>query len=174
MKELTVSGDRTSIRHQLVHTFLQEPPGTGTGENCSVHRYKVEALPDGRTVYLKRPARLNKGFDFEVNVSETNFGTSRRTSMPSHSSIYDDLSQKMQEDPKQFQAVAQLIHRIYRCEPVTDQEMRQLRFTSGHPIELILKSIKWLFIEQDLTYWNWSGRQMLYSGLQDLIGDSQA
>lgn len=42
-----------------------------------------------------------------------------------------------------------------------------LHFNVGQPIETILKVVKWLFIEQDVTYWNWSGRSMLYSGLRE-------
>lgn len=31
-----------------------------------------------------------------------------------------------------------------------------------------MKSLKWLFIEQDVTYWNRSGRTMLYKSLSKL------
>ena len=27
-----------------------------------------------------------------------------------------------------------------------------------HPIAIILLAIKWLFIAEDISYWNWSGR----------------
>jgi hypothetical protein len=37
---------------------------------------------------------------------------------------------------------------------------------TAHPIEIILLAIKWLFIEQDITYWNWSGRDMLWGHIQ--------
>jgi hypothetical protein len=30
---------------------------------------------------------------------------------------------------------------------------------------MIIKTIKWLFIEQDIRYWNYSGRDMLWSGV---------
>lgn len=36
-----------------------------------------------------------------------------------------------------------------------------------HPIEIILLALKWLFIEQDFTYWNNSGRFMLYDTLKN-------
>lgn len=29
----------------------------------------------------------------------------------------------------------------------------------------ILKTLRWLFIEQDVTYWSGSGRQMLFNGI---------
>ena len=36
-----------------------------------------------------------------------------------------------------------------------------------HPIYIVLLAIKWLFIEQDITYWNWSGRNMLKISLEE-------
>ena len=35
-----------------------------------------------------------------------------------------------------------------------------------HPVYIVLLAIKWLFIEQDITYWNWSGRNMLKESLE--------
>ena len=39
---------------------------------------------------------------------------------------------------------------------------------AGLIILIILLAIKWLFIEQDITYWNWSGRNMLYNHLIEM------
>ena len=40
-----------------------------------------------------------------------------------------------------------------------------------HPIQIILLAIKWLFMEQDCAYWNYSGRKMLFNALieNDLV-----
>ena len=159
---------RTDIRAELVHLFLQEKEGTGKGANTSVYIYQVEKLQNGETIYLKRPARLNKGFDFEVNVSNTNFGSRRRTTMPSHKHIYDDLVLKKNENAIEFTRLKGVIDKIYQCQVVTDAEMLSFTFTNGFPTDLVLKVIKWLFIEQDITYWNWSGRAMFYLGLSSL------
>lgn len=159
--------DRASIREQVVRTFLREEPGTGKGDDCSVYRYEVEQLADGRSIFLKRPAVLNKGFDFEVYVSDTYFGSGRRTRRPSHRVIFEDLRLKQQENPIEFEKVKALIRRIHRCEEVRDDEIFGLNFKSGFPIEMVLKIIKWLFIEQDVTYWNWSGRDAFFGGIED-------
>jgi hypothetical protein len=167
-KELKIAGNRREIRHKLIEEFLKEEPGQGTGELCSVYVYYVETLRDGNKVFLKRPARLNKGFDFEVNVENTLFGLKRKTTMPSHSSIFADLQNKQKEDAEKFDIVRRLIEKIYNCEDITEEEIGSVQFKVGYPIDTILKAIKWLFIEQDMTYWNWSGRNMLYSGLKGL------
>ena len=36
------------------------------------------------------------------------------------------------------------------------------QFESGFAVDHILKTIKWLFIEQDIRYWNYSGRYMTW------------
>ncbi len=160
--------DRRKIRHELINVFLKEEPGTGTGELCSFYYYHVDTLEDGKSIILKRPARLNKGFDFEVHVQDTNFGTSRYRTMPSHRDIYSDLQIKLDENPEEFKKVRDFIKKLYECTEIDEVQVRNLKFKKGFSIEAILKSIKWLFIEQDMTYWNWSGRTMLYSHIKEL------
>lgn len=81
------SGDRISMRKNLIQTFLCENPGTGTGDKASRYHYNVER--------------------------------------------FDDYA------------------------------------GNKHPIEIILLAVKWLFMEQDCAYWNYSGRAMFYSVLQE-------
>lgn len=168
-KTIKITGkSRREIRKELIDHFLDEEPGEGRGELCSHYIYYVEVLADKRRVFLKRPAPLNKGFDFEVHVEGLNFGESRRTTMPSHAAILRDLSLKKSENPQDFLRVKELIADIYNCNELKDIEYIKTNFREGYPIEAILKAIKWLFIEQDMTYWNWSGRNMFYSALNQL------
>lgn len=160
---------RREVREELVNLFLSENPGTGTGENCSHYKYFVDTLENGNRVFLKRPARLNKGFDFEVHIENVSFSALRRQTMPSHRNIYEDLQNKMRLDPIAFVAVREFITRIYNCEEVSDEELRAINFNIGHSTEIVLKAIKWLFIEQDITYWNWSGRSKLFRYLSELF-----
>lgn len=162
------SNTRIGIRKELTNIFLDEDSGTGTGELSAKYIYYVEKLEDGRRVYLKRPAVLNKGFDFTVHVENTNFGKNRATTIPSHESIIKDLITKKDENLEEFIKVKTTIKRIFDCEIIEDINHRELNFRKGHSIELILKVIKWLFIEQDITYWNWSGRNMLYNSLNNI------
>ena len=41
------------------------------------------------------------------------------------------------------------------------QKKDKAAFHKGLTLEMLLKILKWLFIEQDITYWNYDGRQML-------------
>jgi hypothetical protein len=165
--KLTVSGDRTSVRKQVIIKFLDEEPGTGTGENCSKYIYEVETTKKGNKVILKRPANLNKGMDFTVNVEGIRFKEKGLVSVPSHSVIIQDLTKKKEKDSTEYKKVKAVIRKIHNCEILEDKDYENIEFSVGQPIDVILKSIKWLFIEQDVTYWNWSGRSMLFSALHD-------
>ena len=165
---LNIKGSRDELRKQLVSEFLNEEPGTGAGDKSSQYKYIVEELENGDKIYLKRPAPLNKGFDFEVHAENIQFkDKGSRKSMPSHENIINDLTSKKYEDSNKYRYIADIINKIYRCEEVLDEEYKSVSFKCGKSTECILKLIKWLFIEQDITYWNFSGRYMLYSKLKE-------
>ena len=66
------ANNRADVRNELVSLFLQEQPGTGTGANASRYRYTVETF-NNYSIVLNRPAGLNKGFDFTVNIDGLKF-----------------------------------------------------------------------------------------------------
>lgn len=109
---LGMSGNRKEIRKNVILKFMDEEPGTGRGENCSRYIYVVEELEDGSNIYLKRPAPLNKGVDFEVHVENTRFRSrGARLSMPSHNNIIEDLSNKKNSNAEEHRKVKDIINR---------------------------------------------------------------
>ena len=160
---------RQAMLKFLYNTFASEEPGNDN--EVSRYNYIVETLQDNvnSTIYLRRPAPLNKGIDFTVNSNYYRFQAGRkRVRYPSHRNIFELLSIKKEENEDLYvDKVIPTISRIYTIDNITDEEYNIQGFSSDYPIELILKLLKWLFIEQDATYWNKSGRQMLYSALQD-------
>ncbi len=162
---------RADIRNELVTLFLQEQPGTGTGVNASRYRYKVDVF-NNYSIVLNRPAGLNKGFDFTVNIQGMSFKKQRTYSNPSHQDIISILQAVQNANPIQYQNVCLEIRNIYNCVSPNFQNISGITFldhtNTPRPIEIILLAIKWLFVEQDITYWNWSGRNMLFSSLQNL------
>ena len=163
------SNNRAELRSQIINVFLKEAPGSGKNELTSRYRYITKKLNDGREVYLSRPANFNNGFDFTLNVSSTNFNAAdankRSSTRPTHSNIFDDLNKKYNENPELYNSLIEQVELIYQCKEPT---LWHLDFKEGHPTELILECIKWLFVEQDVTYWNYSGRGMFYNGIVDL------
>ena len=156
---------RNEVRLRVVEAFSFEEPGTGKGNDASKYIYYVETLSDGNRVYLQRPANLHNGFDFLVCVENANYAkaSERRRNYPKHDDISDDLMLKKNESPTEYNRLFTLIQRVYACDDVSDSEMASVSFTTGLPVDHILKVIKWLFIEQDVRYWNYSGRNMTWN-----------
>jgi len=151
--------DRMELRKIVINKFLQEKPGRGRGTYSSTYRYNVEKLSDGRKIYLTRPAPLREGFDFIIHVENRIFASSKDN--PSFDDIFDDLIKKKMEDFNKFKKLYYLLLRIYRCEEPDDVIKNvDFEFNNGLTIEEILKIVKWFFIEQDIRYWNYSGREM--------------
>lgn len=159
---------REECRYKLILEFLKETPGTGTRELSSKYRYYVEILKSGKRVYLSRPVHLNKGMDFTVHLENTEFRLKGAyKDRPKHQEIIEDLSKKKIDNSFEYEKVKNILNKLYNCEFVNENEYLDINFKSGIEIEGILKLVKWLFLEQDVTYWNYSGRAMLYQGLKD-------
>lgn len=160
---------REEVRKTLVLQFLEEEPGQGKGDLTSRYRYNVETLSDGKRVYLKRPAALNKGFDFTVHVENTYF-KKLGGDLPTHDDIFTDLKEKKLSHPRLWRKLYRAIEAAHNLEDPDDIIANQgdILFGTGYPVDLLLKVIKWFFIEQDMTYWNWSGRQMFMNGVRSL------
>lgn len=157
-------GTRNEVRMRVVNAFSEEEPGTGKGTNASAFNYYVEKLSDGNRVYLQRPANLHNGFDFLVCVENTNYAKpgERRRNFPKHEDIYVDLMLKKNEDRVMYTKLYDLLKKVFECHDVADEEIASITFTAGLPVDHIVKVVKWLFIEQDVRYWNYSGRGMTW------------
>jgi hypothetical protein len=60
---------------------------------------------------------------------------------------------------------------VWRPQAVIKNSPAVGRLSVGLPPDQLLYIIKWLFIEQDLTYWNQTGRDMLMRAIeQDVFG----
>ena len=163
-RQFSNKGSRNEVRLRVVEAFSNEEPGTGKGNEASKYIYYVETLSDGSRVYLQRPANLHNGFDFLVCVENTNYAKSgeRYRNYPKHVDICDDLKLKKEESSAEYARLFALMQRVYECDDVSDSEMASVNFSSGLPVDHVLKAVKWLFIEQDIRYWNYSGRNMTW------------
>jgi hypothetical protein len=157
--------DRAVFRKELINLFLSEEPGTGKGDLTSRYNYLVKQIGI-HDIYLKRPAQFNNGFDFTLNVSNINFNPDgRTTTRPTHQNILDDLWVKKEENEELYNLLYIEIDRIYNC---LSPNNVSFNFNNGLNSSILLECIKWLFAEQDVTYWNYSGRAMFFDGIQDI------
>jgi hypothetical protein len=159
--------DRSAQRRALAEKWLAEGP-------YSKYRYFVETCEDGKRVYLLRPTYLNRGFDFQVNVEGFNSLTRKAKGatreMPSHDDVIDDLQAKAKSNPKLRDELFSAVCDVYDCiEPdeILAKRPALRKCVGGLPIDKTLRIIKWLFIEQDLTYWNGVGRNMFMSAIEE-------
>ena len=163
------SGTRNEVRMRVVNELAKESCGMGREELATRYTYFVEKLDDGRRVYLRRPANLHNGFDFIVCVENVNFNPEGRArKYPKHEDIINDLKIKKSESLSEYQKLYDYIRQIYMCSDIDFSGVKSLAFKSGYSAELILKTLKWLFIEQDIRYWNYSGRDMLWGGITNI------
>ena len=168
------SNDRAGFRKEIISIFLNEKAGTGKGANTTRYKYAVRVLLDGRKVYLSRPANFNNGFDFTLNVENTNFNlgllnkkgkVKRASTRPTHENILSDLRNKKTENNELYNSLIAQVELIFKCQKPIKVDFA---FKGGHSSELILECIKWLFEEQDVTYWNYSGRSMFYNAIKEI------
>lgn len=162
LTKLTIPASRDELRKWIINIFLDEIPGTGKGELCSRYEY-IAFRYDSSNVILKRPAQFNNGFDFTIHVTGYNFNPRRSTTRPTHDNIISDLREKANENAKMYEKLSSQIDNIFQCQPYDSSE---ITFSSGLPVILLLEVVKWLFVEQDVTYWNYSGRQMFYNAIK--------
>lgn len=174
-KELS-SDCREKIRDEVIGWFLLEKPGKGKEDLASRAVYEVEEYGN-LAIELHRPATLNKGFDFTVQIKGLRFFKNKKhKSCPSHDDVFAILDGFKNENPTIYsQKIIGILNDIYNCKQVQLDSNSMGYFidcdNKKQPIEIVLLCIKWLFIEQDITYWNWSGRAKLYEAMQtkDLI-----
>ena len=166
-KHFSNCGSRNAVRMRVVRVLAEETAGDGSGKAASRYTYYVETLADGKRIYLRRPAFLHNGFDFAVCVENMNFSTppEHKRNRPAHKDIVADLEAKRQKDLALYRELYRLMEQVFLCKDVPDEEMLSLPAWVGYTPDLLLKTLKWLFIEQDIRYWNYSGREMLWSAI---------
>ena len=158
--------DRAATRRAVAEKWLDETPYTK-------YRYNVERCEDGSRVYLLRPTWLNKGFDFMVNVegfrSKTRTPRGPTKEMPSHKDVIHDLTEKTNDRPDRTQSWFDSVCAVYECadpSTVLDHHADIRSAQVGLPSDQLLYVIKWLFTEQDITYWSQTGRDMFMKAME--------
>lgn len=165
--EIKGSQSRNEIVKKVVNIFIDaESHQRGHGVKF---RYPVENLSIGKKLFIFRPAGLNKwNFDFKVEVLDE-FGLGRGT----HNEIRKDFQNKKQEKPQKFKDLLDALTTLYNCsENDVDQLLKnhpdlQKSFQTGAKVDVLLKVVKWMFIMEDIVYWNYKGRAMLYNAIME-------
>lgn len=160
---------REELRAAVLTKWMQER--CGSADTFRRYRYNVEKLPQNGCVYLHRPAFMNKGCDFVVHCDPAiPRDDSKRFKNPRHKDLVDELKLVSQNIENGQKLILDAVEAVWHCEDVT--EVCRVLCNSIHisdwafRAERALKVAKWLFIEQDITDWNTSGRAMLMKGIK--------
>lgn len=155
--------NKADIRDFLLKQWISESPQ-------KKYRYFVESLSSGQRIYLERPGRLNKGCDFVIYVENCYMWNNGNDRPPDHGFIIKDLkSKKKVFKTQEWNFFLLAVNEIYNSNPYSNT----IQYLNGLPImglnyELLLKLIRWFFIEQDITYWSGQGRDMFYNAINNL------
>jgi hypothetical protein len=159
-RELCVDhiNDKILLRQFILNQWIGENPN-------QKYRYFIETLENGNRIYLERPGQLNKGCDFVIYIENHIIWNNGNDKPPAHNFILDDLYIKKQAlSCLEWRLLMTGVESIYNCYPFSNAYSSCVRLPIiGESYELILKTLRWLFIEQDVTYWSGSGRTMLYN-----------
>jgi hypothetical protein len=89
-----------------------------------------------------------------------------------HIEIAHDLRKKKKENKRKFKDLFNAITEIYKCrENDVDKILEKYNdlnksFKKGAKVEVLLKIVKWLFIMEDIVYWDNEGRSFLFNFLK--------
>lgn len=162
-----MASSRVEIRKKVVLEFLKE--SAGSCNTTSKYEYNVEKYEDYKIV-LKRPGVFKKGFDFTVNIRGVYFKKNRRYENPSFDDIKNALKYAKSFYKEEYQYVKEEINKIFFVDDYDLSKVKNIFFKdfegNEHPIAIIVLAIKWLFISEDISYWNWSGRNMFMNDLK--------
>ncbi len=172
--EIKGSMTRHEIVEKVVNIFINtehEQRGRGVRFWYPVEQLtgRGQLLSKDTTLYIFRPAGLRKwNFDFKVNVTPE-LGLGKGT----HDEIASDLKNKKGESPKKFKKLIEVMHELYAGSNDIDILLAkypnlQTSFQTGAQVSDLFKVLKWMFIMEDIVYWNYDGRAKLYNYLKEV------
>ena len=125
-------------------------------------------MSNGKRIYLERPTFLNKGCDFVLFAEDVITCKNGNDKAPSHNDVLQDLTiKKGALSSEQYAELLEAIKCIYDMRPYSEAEAHVKNLPQVEwSYELLLKLLRWLFSEQDITYWAGDGREMLYTAIK--------
>jgi len=140
-------------------------------EEIPYRGYEVEQLHDGRKIVIAKPGGKSvygkpKKEDFFVWVYDP---IQQSLWQISHKQIYADLEIKAQQNPLLALEAIEYLERVHHGEdPVQILNGVHLSDAPGESIEVLLKSYKWIWGQEDVNYPTGEGRDMSMKSILEL------
>jgi hypothetical protein len=136
--------------------------------------YHVETIEDGRKICITKPG--GKQFwgtlqpnDYMVWIYDEERQDRWRIS---HSEIYEDIKTKLAANPTLASVFVDKLHEVCNGAEPNDMQLDSLRgqFATlpGFPAELVLKTYKWIWGQEDCNYPNGKGRRLSMDPILEL------
>jgi hypothetical protein len=132
--------------------------------------YKVEDLSDERQIIITKPGGkfvygvLVKREDFMVWIYNP---IDSSLWLISHKDIYNDLEEKGKASPRETIKIIDALEQVYNGkEPDEVLKILELSNPCGEIPEVLLKSYKWIWGQEDCNYPDGKGRSMSWEGLR--------
>ncbi len=138
-------------------------------EEIAYKGYQVEQISDGRKIVITKPGGkfifgTVKREDFMVWI----FNPEEKTLwLISHKDIFEDLKRKGDKSPKETLNIINALERVYSGNDPDDiLKSVNLQNPGGESPEVLLKSYKWIWGQEDVNYPDGKGRAMSWEGLK--------
>lgn len=145
-------------------------------EEIPYRGYEVEQLSDGRRIVIAKPGGKSvygqpKKEDFFVWVYNPIEGTLWQIT---HKQIYEDLKLKENKDASIALKVIEYLKRVHKGEePEEILSDAGAGDVPGEPIDILLKSYKWIWGQEDVNYPKGQGRDMSMKSILELESEIQ-
>jgi len=121
------------------------------------YAYEVETMTDNSAIYLLRPT-WKRGMDYLV-VYKSKDGSIHG---PKFEDVDADLAAKKKAEPKLFESLLESAAEVHRGNDPMETLAHFPAISGcswvGMPVENVLKTMKWLFIDEDIKFWGHEGR----------------
>jgi hypothetical protein len=149
-----------------------------TLENIKYRGYEVEPISDGRKIVITKPGGkfsfgTVKRDDFMVWIYNPEDGS---LWLISHKNIFDDLEDKAMRDPNETLRIIEALNKVYNGnEPDDVLKEMALKNPCGEKPEVLLKSYKWIWGQEDCNYPppKYKGREMSMVAINELRDELQ-
>jgi hypothetical protein len=163
---------RETLRTAVLTKWAEE--SCGSADAFQRYRYNVEELPNNGSIYLHRPAFRNKGCDFIVNCEPAiPREDGKRYKNPRHQDLTRELLWLSEQLTNGKARILLAVQSVWNCENVSTVSSTLCNTIENPDVafraERALKVAKWLFIEQDITDWNTSGRAMFMNKIRNTL-----
>ncbi len=137
-------------------------------EKVEYRGYEVEQLADSRKIVITKPGgkfvfgKIRRE-DFMVWVYNAGDST---LWLISHKDIYNDLKEKGKFNPKKAIKIIDALEEVFKGEE-PDDVLKSMSLSNpiGEPPELLLKTYKWIWGQEDCNYPEGKGRAMSWEGI---------